>query len=95
MIEHKQRLNIHADDSVLQVLALDRAEQVDFALLESTQHDGRNGDVGRLLDVTCSIIVRAPTIQNYDLLLVGAAAPQLGNQRVLVDQFNLSVRHFH
>lgn len=96
MIEHKQRLNVHAKDAILQVLALDGAEEIDLALFESSKHDGGNGDVGRLLDVTRGVIVCAATVENDDFLFVGtvaAAASQLRDEAVLVDEFDLRVGH--
>lgn len=97
MVQHEQRLNVHAEDSVLEILALDGAEQVDFALLEASQHDRRNGDVGRLFDVTRSVVVGAAAVENDDFLLrraVAAAASKLRDEAVLVDEFDLRVGHF-
>lgn len=92
VVQHKQRLDVHAQDATLQVLALDGAEEVDFVLLEATKHDGRNGDVGCALDVAQRVVVGAPAVQDDDLLL-RTAAPKLLDQAILVDQIDLRVGH--
>lgn len=97
VIEHEQRLHVDAENAILQLDALDGREQVDFALFEPSQHDGGNGDVGRLLDTTRRVIVGTSAVQNDDFLLGIAAAAlatsQLTDEGVLVDEFDLGVRH--
>lgn len=85
MVENEKGLDIHSKNSILQVFTLDCAEQIDFALFQPSKHYRRNRDVGGLLDVTNSIIICAPTIQDDDFLLIGAAASQLLYQAVLVN----------
>lgn len=94
VIQHEKSLDVHSQDATLQVFALDSAEEVDFVLLETAKHDGRDGDVGRALDVTQRIVVGASAVQD-DNLLLGTAAPKLLDQAILVDQIDLRVGHFH
>lgn len=96
MVEHKQRLNVHAENSILEIFALDGAEQVDFAFFEASQHDRRNGDVGGLFDVTAGIVVGTATVEDDDFLLtwtVAVAASKLRDEAVFVDEFDFGVGH--
>lgn len=96
VVEDEESLKVHAEQTILQVLALDRAEQIDLALFESSKHDGWYRDVGRLLDVTGGIIVGTPTVEDDDLLLawtVAAGTSQLSDEAVFVDELDLGVGH--
>jgi hypothetical protein len=85
VVEHEQRLDVHAEDAILQIFALYGAEEVNLSLLEATQHDRGNGDVRGLLDMTHSIVISASTVQDDDLFLVRIATSQLRNEATLVD----------
>lgn len=97
VIEHEKRLHVDAENAILQLDALDGREQVDFALLEPSQHDGGNGDVCRQLDTTCRIVIGASAVQNDDFLLgivaAALATSQLTDEGVFVDELDLGVGH--
>lgn len=66
-----------------------------FTFFESPQHDGWNGDVGRMFNVGDCIIVSASTIQNDNFLLIRIGATQLRYQIYFINQFDFCIRHFY
>ena len=97
MVQHEQRLNVHAENAILVILALNGAEQVDFALFKASQHDRRNRNVGGLFDVTRGIVVSTATVKNDNFLLcwtVAVATSKLRDETIFVDEFDFCVGHF-